>query len=138
MKRIEVLNIVAASLQNPIIPLGKWKEVLKRESRSTSLKQDIADLARNEMSDITNSSYLLGQPQAYLMESLTQANRSNILRLRLHTLPIEEFNPKWAKLHTSEDKSCRLCNYARETWAHLLCCCPSMINDRKILLKQIF
>ena len=132
------LGIVEASLLNSTIPFSAWKSVLKRELSIISLRLDLESLSKSSISLATNSSYRVGVAQPYLHDSLSQRTRSRILNLRLHTLPLADFNPKWVLQKHSNSNLCRLCNSFRESWSHLLCCCEILYTHRVRLLKRIF
>lgn len=46
-----------------------------------------------------------------------------------------DFN-QWAP--SGKEGICRLCNYKKESWLHLLCCCPTLNTPRRSFLKPVY
>ena len=110
----------------------------KKRSKKISLTQDISSLTSYTLGEVTNLTYRAAQPQNYLSETTSTSIKSKILNLRLHTLPIWDFNPRWTGTNWNMVHECRLCGTHQESWAHLLCCCKNLINERRKWLKPIF
>lgn len=120
------------------IPLTKLslKNLLKKCGKNISRQQDLERIRPVRGAEGLINSYETTACQPYLKAGLGREALQNVMRVRLLTLPIQDYRADWKNWSLS-GTGCCLCQYHTESAEHVICCCPALLTPRRLHLRTM-
>lgn len=128
-------NLSAQDIWNLSIGKKVFNKLINITIKSLSHTTDESTLLQRRHAWTVISSYEKRKPQEYLSAFFSLTLKHQFMRLRLGMWETKDLIPAWKDKREKHD--CRLCGYKDESIQHIFCVCPTLLKERKLLLKSL-